>query len=235
MNMTGDKKYYAVRAGHVPGVYTKWNECLGQIKGFKGAKFKSFSNIEDATLFMSGQDPSLDPRSSSFTAKFYGVRSGKVPGVYTDWEEAEKQIKGVTKPKVKSFSTIEEAQAFVADGVSSPDTIPKKKRPPEMAAEEALQTTLPPNPTQQDLPIAKRRKNTSEPMLDQEDTSNDPTPTRPRSPLEAGLGVKPSTPRAWMKNKSGILKIYTDGSALGNGKGTAQAGVGVWFGDQDTR
>jgi ribonuclease HI len=50
---------------------------------------------------MSGKDPSLDPASSSYTAKFYGVRSGKVPGVYTDWASAEMQVKGVQKPKVK--------------------------------------------------------------------------------------------------------------------------------------
>lgn len=50
---------------------------------------------------MTGTDPSLDPTSSSYTAKFYGVRSGKVPGVYTDWASAEAQVKGVQKPKVK--------------------------------------------------------------------------------------------------------------------------------------
>ena len=62
---------------------------------------KSFSSAEDAQLFLAGKDPSLDPTSSSYTAKFYGVRSGRVPGVYTDWASAEAQVKGVTKPKVK--------------------------------------------------------------------------------------------------------------------------------------
>lgn len=32
-----------------------------------------------------------------------------------------------------------------------------------------------------------------------------------------------------------MLRIYTDGSALSNGQSGAKAGVGVWFGDQDTR
>jgi len=32
-----EKKYYAVRFGKVPGVYTDWTECQGQISGFKGA------------------------------------------------------------------------------------------------------------------------------------------------------------------------------------------------------
>lgn len=33
----------------------------------------------------------------------------------------------------------------------------------------------------------------------------------------------------------GVLKIYTDGSSLGNGKAGARAGLGVWFGPNDTR
>ncbi|PWW76737.1 ribonuclease H-like protein, partial [Tuber magnatum] len=45
--------------------------------------------------------------------------------------------------------------------------------------------------------------------------------------------VKPK-PRVIAK-KSSILRIYTDGSALHNGKPSAIAGVGVWFGDKDSR
>jgi hypothetical protein len=155
-----EPKFYAVQAGHRPGVYTSWTDCLNQIRGFKGAKcilpsfrflrvgylrfwvgpadgviyhcfnwaappspkphslvtraacmltvskVKSFSTSEDAQMFMTGKDPSLDPASSSYTAKFYGVRSGRVPGVYTDWASAEAQVKGVTKPKVKYGITI---------------------------------------------------------------------------------------------------------------------------------
>jgi ribonuclease HI len=33
----------------------------------------------------------------------------------------------------------------------------------------------------------------------------------------------------------GMLRIYTDGSSLGNGSKAAQAGVGVYFGPGDTR
>lgn len=35
---TGEMKYYAVRSGFNPGIYTSWKDCLGQITGFKGAK-----------------------------------------------------------------------------------------------------------------------------------------------------------------------------------------------------
>lgn len=35
--LTGEMKYYAVRKGYSPGIYTTWKECLGQVTGFKGA------------------------------------------------------------------------------------------------------------------------------------------------------------------------------------------------------
>ena len=35
-------KWYAVRKGNNPGVYTSWADCERQVKGFSGAEFKSF-------------------------------------------------------------------------------------------------------------------------------------------------------------------------------------------------
>jgi len=164
-------KYYAVRTGHNPGIYTSWRDCLDQVKGFKGAKFKSFVTEEEAAQFLAGSDPSLDPSSESYIPKFYGVRSGKVPGVYTSWAAAEAQVVGVLKPKVKCFLTHEEAEAFVTS--ASP-------------------------------PPSKKVK-----------TSGSQSPVKKRTA------------------SSSVLKIYTDGSALGNGKSSALAGIGVWFGDKD--
>ena len=39
------QKYYVVWRGKQPGVYTDWGECEEQIKGFNGAKFKSFDSM----------------------------------------------------------------------------------------------------------------------------------------------------------------------------------------------
>ena len=49
------KKYYVVWAGHAPGVYDNWNECLKQTKNFPAAKFKSFKTRDEA------HDAFLDP------------------------------------------------------------------------------------------------------------------------------------------------------------------------------
>lgn len=70
------KKYYTVWVGNTPGVYDSWDECQKQIKGFNGAKFKSFESKEEAEKAFDEnysnhignkaerQKPKVDPNSS---------------------------------------------------------------------------------------------------------------------------------------------------------------------------
>lgn len=44
--------YYAVAKGENIGIYHTWKECQEQINGFKGAKFKKFTNENDAKCFI---------------------------------------------------------------------------------------------------------------------------------------------------------------------------------------
>lgn len=46
------KKYYAVRIGKTPGIYTSWSECKAQVDGFPCAAFKSFQTREAAQSFI---------------------------------------------------------------------------------------------------------------------------------------------------------------------------------------
>jgi ribonuclease HI len=43
-------KYYVVWEGYKSGVYNSWEECKKQIKNYKGAKYKSFINKEEAKV-----------------------------------------------------------------------------------------------------------------------------------------------------------------------------------------
>lgn len=52
--------------------------------------------------------------------RFYGVKVGHKPGVYTDWTTTQQQIVGCKGAKQQRFDTREEAQAFV-DGMPSPN------------------------------------------------------------------------------------------------------------------
>jgi hypothetical protein len=61
------KKYYAVRIGKTPGIYLTWDDCKAMVDGYPGAKYKSFSNIEEAECFIRGVE--YEANSSSLSAK----------------------------------------------------------------------------------------------------------------------------------------------------------------------
>ena len=42
------EKFYVVWTGGTPGIYTSWTDCQLQIKGYEGAKYKSFDSREEA-------------------------------------------------------------------------------------------------------------------------------------------------------------------------------------------
>lgn len=44
----GKKKYYVVWAGVEPGIYDSWKECERQVKGYEGAVYKAFEDLETA-------------------------------------------------------------------------------------------------------------------------------------------------------------------------------------------
>ena len=58
--------------------------------------------------------------------KFYAVKVGSAPGIYLSWAEAEPLVKGYPRAQYKSFSTKEEAEAYLNAGTSA-DTTTKIK------------------------------------------------------------------------------------------------------------
>jgi ribonuclease H-related protein len=54
------RKYYAVRVGVVPGIYTNWRECKKQVARYKGAVYKSFTTLEAAQEFLTPQEKKIE-------------------------------------------------------------------------------------------------------------------------------------------------------------------------------
>ncbi len=52
--MAKKKKYYVVWEGVTPGIYESWAECQLQIKGYPGARYKSFKSREEAVAAFGG-------------------------------------------------------------------------------------------------------------------------------------------------------------------------------------
>ena len=56
------KKVYAVRVGRTCGLFTNWPECQKQVAGFSGARYKSFTNAQEALAWLAGSDvPHKEP------------------------------------------------------------------------------------------------------------------------------------------------------------------------------
>ena len=45
-------KYYAIKNGKTPGIYTSWDQAKAQVHGYKGAVYKSFRTKEEAENYM---------------------------------------------------------------------------------------------------------------------------------------------------------------------------------------
>ena len=59
------EKFYVVWAGVNPGIYTSWTDCQLQVKGYEGAKFKSFETRGEAEQALaSSPDAYLKARPS---------------------------------------------------------------------------------------------------------------------------------------------------------------------------
>ncbi|KAI9742473.1 MAG: hypothetical protein M1818_004007 [Claussenomyces sp. TS43310] len=230
-------KYYAVRTGHQPGVYTKWKDCEQNITKFKGAVFKSFLRQADAEAFVAGRI-STTSSASPTVARFYGVACGRNPGVYTDWDAAQQQIAGWKGPKYKKFATRLEAEAFVKSG----GRVSKSATASARSKADAKATTQP----MEDLEDVQDDESVE---LHDEDAEEGPGKRTKRdshgdSEFEQGtveqdivdlLSVTAEGMGSASAAIHGALRIYTDGSSLGNGKVGAAAGVGVFFGNKDPR
>lgn len=197
---------------------------------------QSFPTVEEANSFLTGKSVSSPQGGGGATpseaepSRFYAVQRGHVPGVYSDWAKAQEQIRGFTRPRYKKFSTRAQAEEFVRLGqgpgsTTSTTTTGSLPGAPGMTAE---------NPRDEngvELPAG-----------------TGPLPPGAEDGFDPNIVLDPSSGKVVYKTKEqkaatkamptappGMLRIYTDGSALRNGSNGARAGVGVYFGPGDSR
>lgn len=198
------------------------------------ASVKSFSTEVEAQEFVEhGHD--LKRVAVEKLGKFYGVKSGKVPGVYDNWAAASQQITGYGTPKVRAFTSRKEAEAFVHEDSGS-------KAPQSITAPAAKKQKRKPT-GQDDIELPQARD------IDYQ-AGDGPLPSDAEDGFDHRIHLDPATAKVQYKTDEHVnqvawkatdqagdrtVRIYTDGSALGNGKTGAVAGVGVYFGPRDTR
>lgn len=105
---TARKMYYGVRKGRKTGVYDSWIECQKQVKDYPYADYKGFDSYKDASDYVNA--------NVIQKGLYYVVRKGIKPGIYTTWNECEKQVKNYENAKYKKCSTMEEARELFRNG-----------------------------------------------------------------------------------------------------------------------
>lgn len=84
------KKFYAVRRGKKPGIYTSWPECQKQVAGFANARFKGFMTEAEAKAWLDEPEKKASPsgHATQTVLDLFGEESGPkfVPTIifYTD-------------------------------------------------------------------------------------------------------------------------------------------------------
>lgn len=253
---SADPKFYAVRVGYQPGIYHTWKDCLEQVKGFKKAMFKSFPTLTDAERFVAGENPVHGNNSGlSPSSKFYAVKKGRVPGIYTDWPSAQEQITGWQKPKHRCFTTRAEAQSFLEEDERRASDSPAVEM--DGVSVTHLAADVPIEPEFQPLANKKAKKGaygtkTWVPEYNEADyePGTAPLPPDTEDGFDSNIFLDAETGKMLYKTQeqrqvtkprpSGVsqtepIRIHTDGSSLGNGTAGAFAGIGVYFGPGDKR
>ena len=59
-------KFYAVKIGKTPGIYTTWEECRAMVEGYSGAKYKSFPTREEAQAYLGGRGSDMKEKQTDY-------------------------------------------------------------------------------------------------------------------------------------------------------------------------
>lgn len=122
----GKQKFYAIKNGVNPKtgssiknlILETWAEAETYIKGVAGAEYKSFGSRAEAEQYLKGK---VIPAKGKAKGKFYAIKSGQDPAtktsvgglILTSWEEAQPYVTGVAGVEYKSFTSEEDAKAYL--------------------------------------------------------------------------------------------------------------------------
>ncbi|PGH15491.1 hypothetical protein AJ80_05508 [Polytolypa hystricis UAMH7299] len=226
-----EAKFYAVKVGFQPGVYYRWDECLTQVTGFKGAVFQSFPSLAEANAFLTGSRPPSSHGAIPTVTKYYAIQRGRKPGVYTDWAIAQDQVRGFRGPKYRKFATWAEADAFVKEGQANQTDLTSGSTSSSVAPAPGTMTERPKDELGNEYPPG------TGPLPPGAEDGFDPNvlldPTTGKLVYKTPQQLRATKHQAKPPGPPGMLRIYTDGSSLRNGTTIAKAGVGVYFGPGD--
>lgn len=197
--------FYAVAKGRTVGIFMTWADCEAQVKGFSGARYKKFDTINNAQSFI---DSIGDQNTISKPKPIESTYNPANKTVNLKRPSVNNDKKSITKKK-KSKVNLEIEDDF-SDG--SEDSID-------------LSTII----TKQMDDIEKRLKGFQKGI--------DKIIQKSAKSGRKTILIDPLEPEVhYSKNKfdidnEGYVQVYTDGACSGNGRTSAKAGLGVYWGE----
>lgn len=117
-------KFYAVRVGRKPGVYSTWDECRKHVDGYPRAEYKSFGSEVDAVAYVGATNQS-GASAPALAAKrggagglgvYYVIARGRQTGIFErKWAEIQQLVDQYPNALFQKFSTREAAEEFLAE------------------------------------------------------------------------------------------------------------------------
>ncbi|XP_066595871.1 ribonuclease H1 isoform X1 [Prorops nasuta] len=135
---------------------------------------------------------------------YYAVARGRKPGIYYNWDKCKEQVHGYSNASFKKFNSRMKAEEFI------------KQNSCVTSSSAACNSKIRQRPydLNNDGPPKKVYKRTK--LID-----------LPRPVPKVNSIDKDS----FSIDDNGYVNVYTDGACTSNGRKNAQAGIGVWFGD----
>jgi ribonuclease HI len=118
------KKYYAVKIGINPGIYTTWDECKKNVSGVKGAQYKSFKTLSEAKEYLSSSKDIKQITKNSRGNKYYTTSKNINLDVYNLKPETVLTTNNISDISLERFKTFsdnghnEECYYIFTDGSS---------------------------------------------------------------------------------------------------------------------
>ncbi len=78
------QKYYVVWKGRKRGIYSTWEECEAQVKGFEGAQFKAFDSHEAAKIAFKGKYEDFKGRAQPVRQWLFTPNPPMLPSLSVD-------------------------------------------------------------------------------------------------------------------------------------------------------
>ncbi|KAI0360397.1 ribonuclease H-like protein [Trametes cingulata] len=163
---------------------------------------------------------------------FYAVARGRVPGVYTSWDECQAQTAGFAGNKHQKFSSLEQAKQYLAaNGVPTGSVAGSSTSTATQPAASTSSSSSKPSTSRaaSSGSTLGRRTHGSKPYARTQPPASSPEVRSGRNSQWAALSAEV------IEDESGWDVVYSDGSCRGNGKLGSVAGIGVWWGENDAR